>query len=71
MKCLECGAATEVLSTRTWETYVYRRRKCFNGHRFSTEERQQTAHTSGADGVVAFHPPRPQEVSETTKTYYA
>jgi len=68
MKCLECGAATEVLSTRTWKTYVYRRRECFNGHRFSTEERQQTPDPRGIEGVVAVHTAGPKKIPETTET---
>ena len=38
MKC-SCGAPSEILETRTYKSSVYRRRICFNGHRFSTDER--------------------------------
>ena len=34
MKCPLCGAPTDVLETRG----VVRRRECFNGHRFTTDE---------------------------------
>ena len=40
MKCPECGAWTEVLESRRPKTdnYIYRRRECGNGHRFTTHE---------------------------------
>lgn len=36
MKCPTCGAPTEVKDTRYG---FYRRRECYNGHRFSTHEK--------------------------------
>lgn len=39
MKCPECSKPADVLETRTAGAYVRRRYECFNGHRFSTQER--------------------------------
>lgn len=39
MKCPRCGADSTVKETRSWENEtMYRRRECFNGHRFTTVE---------------------------------
>jgi transcriptional regulator NrdR family protein len=40
MKCPECSMPTYVIDTRAIheETTVYRRRRCVNGHRFTTHE---------------------------------
>jgi transcriptional regulator NrdR family protein len=39
MKCPICGAATDVKETRTKENnMVYRKRICFNDHKFTTKE---------------------------------
>lgn len=38
MRCLECGATTEVLDTRISVEGVKRRRRCFNMHVFKTLE---------------------------------
>lgn len=39
MKCPLCGAATDVKETRTRENnMVYRKRLCFNDHKFTTKE---------------------------------
>lgn len=35
MKCPQCNAQSQVLETRN---LTWRRRKCFNGHQFNTEE---------------------------------
>lgn len=44
-RCPECGAHTSVLSTRG----TRRRRECFEGHRFSTEEAVVESVTRKAD----------------------
>lgn len=39
MKCVVCGAATDVKESRTRENnMVYRKRVCFNDHKFTTKE---------------------------------
>lgn len=38
MKCPHCQKPTFTLDTRTTKEYVRRRRECFNGHRFTTQE---------------------------------
>ncbi len=39
MKCLKCGAPTEVMATRAYmDVFLRRTRECFNGHRTSTYE---------------------------------
>jgi transcriptional regulator NrdR family protein len=55
MKCPECKAWTEVLESRPREKgSKYRRYRCANGHRFSTEERTVEAiETIRADDVQA------------------
>ena len=42
MKCPQCNAPTDVKDTRmTPNNNVLRRRECFNGHKFKTEEKPQ------------------------------
>ena len=42
MKCPVCGSPlNQVVETRVRDTYVYRRRRCFNQHPFTTHERIQ------------------------------
>ena len=38
MKCWKCGAETSVVETRLREQGLTRRRKCANGHRFTSVE---------------------------------
>lgn len=40
MKCPVCGSPlNQVVETRVRDTYVYRRRRCFNEHLFTTHEK--------------------------------
>jgi hypothetical protein len=39
MKCPQCGAPTDVKSTKHEAGTVIRRRICFNDHSFATEEK--------------------------------
>lgn len=40
MRCPICSSPlTEVRETRAKDTFIYRRRQCFNGHLFTTHER--------------------------------
>lgn len=41
MKCPECGRKAAVLLTRERDGYVWRRRECSQGHRFTTTETHQ------------------------------
>lgn len=39
LKCPTCGTATSgVIETRLRESHIYRRRRCYNGHTFTTKE---------------------------------
>jgi hypothetical protein len=43
MKCPVCSSLlNQVMETRVRGEYVYRRRRCFNEHLFTTQERIQT-----------------------------
>jgi transcriptional regulator NrdR family protein len=38
-KCPHCGSRySRVLRKRAWLTYIWRRRECLKGHRFTTQE---------------------------------
>ena len=71
MKCPTCGAPTEVKETRIRRDHVFRRRICFNEHKFTTEERLRklvkSTDAGGTAQVVAFHEARPQAVSKSKK----
>lgn len=58
MRCPECGAHTDVLETRD----TRRRRQCFNGHRFTTEETAVPERTRDWREVAA-HPGRAVDVA--------
>ncbi len=52
MRCPICSSPlNEVRETRPKDTYIYRRRQCFNGHLFTTHERPQPAKTSPVGGL--------------------
>ena len=55
MKCLECGAATEVLDTRISVVGVIRRRKCFNMHIFKTVEVRRNENYKPARSAANDH----------------
>jgi len=55
MKCLECGAATEVLDTRISVGGVIRRRKCFNMHIFKTVEVRRNENYKPARSAANDH----------------
>ena len=67
MMCPICGAPTEVKETRIRRDHVFRRRLCFNEHKFTTEERFKRANTRGTTAVVAVHEVRPEAIPKATK----
>jgi len=62
MKCPVCNAPSDVKETRTRDDHIYRRRLCFNEHKFTTEERVKRINTRGVDAMVALHKARPKAV---------
>jgi transcriptional regulator NrdR family protein len=67
MKCPYCNAPTDVKETRMKDDHVYRRRVCFNNHKFATHERPAPADARRIAQMVAFYKARPEAVSEATE----
>lgn len=53
MKCPVCSSTlNQVVETRVRGAYVYRRRRCFNGHLFTTHERIQPYKSMKSGGWI-------------------
>lgn len=53
MICPECGSVSGVVETRTIIGALKRRRRCVNGHRFTTYEIMASAIKGARRGVIA------------------
>ena len=79
MKCQVCGANTEIRETRDTNMRYRRRRKCTNGHYFTTEEvivspyqieqeRQERFEETRNKRLESIRASKPPRASNTTPT---